>query len=261
VSQQTIQYARVTRALRAAVIEHYSTRGKPLDDPRGLRTLDTNSTLAPVRANLLLDLLARRGTSSVEGLDLVDLGCGFGSLSLCLAAVGARVIGIDPHAERLAVAASVARALELTAEFRSGSMEAMLLADQSVDVAVMNNSLCYVTKGEDRRRSLAHALRVLRPGGWLVIRDPARGSPIDPFSGLPLVHQIPLEISARLPRRIVRNRSSVRLYSRPAQKRELRSAGFVAVKSERLSVERLKPRRYQHFTASRPTLETLRSRA
>jgi SAM-dependent methyltransferase len=261
-SEQATQLAHVSRALRAAVIEHYSRRGELLDDERGIRTLDTNSTLAPERAQLLLDLLARRGTATVEGLDLVDLGCGFGSLSLCLAALGARVVGVDQYLDRMSVAAAVGRRLGLPVEFRRCRLEAMTqLPDQSADVAVMNNSLCYVTDLRERRRVLAHALRVLRPGGWLVIRDPSRASPLDPFSGLPAVHQLPFAVTDRLPRRLIRNRSKVRLRSRLGQRRELRAAGFEAIKIERLDARRLRPQRYQHFTAQRPTREQLLARA
>ena len=54
-------FAPVCRGLRDEIIEHYRARGEAIDDEAGLRTLDTNSTLVPQRAELLIELLARRG--------------------------------------------------------------------------------------------------------------------------------------------------------------------------------------------------------
>ena len=53
----------------------------------------------------------------------------------------------------------------------------------------------------ERMRALRHTLRVLVPGGWLVTRNPSRMAPLDPFTGLPLVHQVPPALAARLLRR------------------------------------------------------------
>jgi SAM-dependent methyltransferase len=249
------QFAGVGRSLRQAVIAHYASRGEPLDHPAGLRTLDTNSTLVPVRASILLRLLARRGLESVAGLDVVDLGCGFGALSVYLGVAGARVTGIDPNADRMSVGESVARQYGLDVSFQPGWMEALRLDDMQFDIAIMNNSLCYVIARSDRRRALGHSLRVLRPDGWLVVRDPARAAPLDPFSGLPLVHQLPVSLARQLPSTFVRHRSNVRLRTRFGQARELRSAGYVEVRAERLDEPLRRPRRYQHFTARRPRLD------
>jgi SAM-dependent methyltransferase len=246
------QFAAVSRALRREIIEHYATRDERLDHPAGIRTLDTNSTLVPSRAAILMRMLVRRGVPSVVGFDVVDLGCGFGALSLYLAAAGASVTAIDPNADRMRVGGSVSDEFGLGVRFVPARMESLALADLSFDVAVMNNSLCYVIDRTDRRRALGHALRVLRPQGWLLVRDPARAAPLDPFSGRPLVHQLPLALARRLPGQVVRDRSHVRLKTRLIETRELRSAGYTEVRTERLDEPLGRPRRYQHFTARRP---------
>jgi SAM-dependent methyltransferase len=252
------RFAPVARALREAIIEHYAERNQPLDHPAGHRTLDTNSTLVPARGSILLRLLLRGGgIASLEGVDVLDLGCGFGGLSLYLAVAGAHVVGVDPNAERFGVAERLAVRFGLGARFVQGRMEELRLGDQAFDVAVMNNSLCYVVGRDDRRRALGHALRVLRPGGWLVLRDPARAAPLDPFSGRPLVHQLPRRITRGVVRVTGGHRSDVRLRSRAAARRELRAAGFDDVRSQRIDEPRLRPRRYQHLTARRPPLEQL----
>ncbi|MEX0972457.1 MAG: class I SAM-dependent methyltransferase [Solirubrobacterales bacterium] len=252
--QGTQDFAPVARRLRDEIIEHYRARGESIDDESGLRTLDTNSILVPQRAELLIELVGRRGgRESVEGLDVADLGCGFGAVSLYLATAGARVVGVDPNQDRFEVGAKLAAELGLGANFRRGWIEALLLPDRSFDLIVLNNSFCYVTDRSDRRRALEHVFRIARPGARLVMRNPNLASPLDPFTGMPLVHQIPalvakpfLELTAR-----GRTRSKVRLVSGMAAKRELKTAGFDEVRVERRAAER-RPARYQHATARRP---------
>lgn len=247
-------FAPVCRALRDRIIEHYRDRGEAIDDGPGLRTLDTNSTLVPQRARLLIELARRRsGLESVEGLEVADLGCGFGAIGLYFASLGARVSGIDPNRERLEVGAAIAADLGLEASFRRGWVEAAPLPDTGFDLILLNNSFCYVTDRSDRREALRQALRIARPGASLVMRNPSLGSPLDPFTGLPLVHQLPAPLAVPALRLTARgrSRSRVRLMTAGAARRELRQAGFGEVRAERDLGER-RPARYQHLTARRP---------
>ncbi|HKO37304.1 MAG TPA: class I SAM-dependent methyltransferase [Solirubrobacterales bacterium] len=246
-------FAPACRALRDGIIEHYRDRGEAIDDDSGLRTLDTNTTLVPQRGRLLIELLRGRGLDSVEGLEVADLGCGFGAIALYLASLGARVTGIDPNYERARVAGAVAADLGLAATFQRGWIEAAPLPDAAFDLVVLNNSFCYVTEPSDRREALGHAHRVSRPGAWLVMRNPSIGAPLDPFTGLPLVHQLPRQLADPALRLTVRGRtrSQVRLMTAGAARRELRRAGFSEARVERPRGER-RPSRYQHLTARRP---------
>ena len=250
-------FARIDRSLRGRIIEHYRDRGEAIDDDAGRRTLDTNSTLVPQRAGLLIDLVSRRlGRDSVRGLDVADLGCGFGAISLYFAAAGASVKGVDPNDERFAVGARIAEEMDLDASFQRGWIEALPLEDASFDLIVLNNSFCYLTDRSDRRCALRHVRRVSRPGARLVMRNPGLGSPLDPFTGLPFVHQIPEPVARPFLRLTEkgRTRSKVRLMSAAAAKRELEEAGFDDVQVERAVGER-RPARYQHLTAKRPRAE------
>ncbi len=252
--QRDKDFARVVRRLRDEIIEYYRVRGESIEGEEGLRTLDTNSTLVPQRAGLLFDLYAgRTGRDSVEGLTVADMGCGFGAISLYFANAGARVVGMDPNEERFQVGARLAESLRLDASFTRGWLEEMALPDGHFDLVLLNNSLCYVTDRKDRRRGLAHVLRILRPGGWVVARDPSRTSPLDPFTGLPLVHQLPTPLARPVLRLSARGRarSSVRLTSPRAGRRELRRAGFQDVKSAHRAPGK-PPARYHHLTGRRP---------
>jgi ubiquinone/menaquinone biosynthesis C-methylase UbiE len=254
---RTRPFGAIADSLRERVVEFYADRGETLAGAAGLSTLETNAGYVERRAVPLLEILARtRGIDSIAGLRVLDLGCGFGALSVFFAAQGALVTGVDSNQERLSVGRSVAEEHGLSAEFRGGRMQALHLPDRSFDLAVQNNSLCYIVDRDDRAAALSETLRVLRPGGVLVVRNPNRWNPRDQFSGFPLVHCLPPRWAVGVAQRFGRRRSLVRLTSPPEAVRELRAAGFEAVEQV-ASPSSPWPgftkvaARYQHFVAER----------
>jgi ubiquinone/menaquinone biosynthesis C-methylase UbiE len=251
-------FAPIADSLRLGVISFYAERGERLDDAAGVNTLETNSGYVERRAAPLLELLSlSSGHDSLEGMQVLDLGCGFGALSLYFAARGGLVTGIDPIEDRLGVGRDVAAAHELPVRFEKGMMEELELPNASFDLAVQNNSLCYVVAGRDRDRALRETFRVLRPGGYLIMRNPNRWHPVDQFTGLPLIQLLPTQRAARAAELMGKPRSTVRLTSPPAARRELRSAGFAEVAHVASPASRwprfAKPfARYQHLLARRP---------
>jgi ubiquinone/menaquinone biosynthesis C-methylase UbiE len=223
-------FAPIADALRRSVLEYYEATGTTLSGAAGLRTLETNSGLAAARGNSLLQILALHEPAlDLSGRAVLDLGCGFGSLAVYLAYLGATVTAADISADRLVVGERVTRAFDLPVTWMHSSLQDLPLGDKAFDIAVVNNSLCYVVPRSDRLIALVQVRRILRPGGWLLMRNPNRTTPRDPFTGLPLLNRLPPRGAALAARALGRHRSNVRLLSARGQRAELRRAGFEAI--------------------------------
>lgn len=96
-----------------------------------------------------------------------DLGCGTGQFAALVAPYVARVVAVDGSAEMLAAARTRLAALA-NVDVRRGTLEALPVDDQQLDVAVLALVLHHVP---DPARVLAEAARVLAPGGRLLIVD------------------------------------------------------------------------------------------
>lgn len=248
-------FAPIAISLRREVLRFSYDRAISLSDRAGLNTLATNSELAESRAAMLEHALASAGIADVAGLDVLDVGCGFGALALVFAARGARVVGADPNEARMEVGRTVSEMHGLAAAFTPARMEQMDLGHEMFDVAVMNNSLCYVVDRGHRLAALERTFAALRPGGVLVVRNPNRLHPTDQFTGLPLLGLLSPRWAQRAVSLARRHRSEVRLQTNGAARRELRRAGFSEVRSVRRTGEsrlRASVTGYQHLTARRP---------
>ena len=104
------------------------------------------------------------------GLELLDVGCGPGTITVDLARLVApgRVIGIDRAPEVLAQASAHANGQGVSIELRVGDVYALQFPDASFDVVHAHQVLQHLS---DPVRALAEMRRVLRPGGVLAARD------------------------------------------------------------------------------------------
>jgi SAM-dependent methyltransferase len=112
-------------------------------------------------------LEAMRAIAPWAGRTMVDLGCGTGYWLRRYAGEAAGVIGVEPDPELRAAARQSAVALPAT-HVLAGSAERLPLADGSADV-VHARFAYFFPPGADA--GLVEVLRVLRPGGRLVVVD------------------------------------------------------------------------------------------
>lgn len=109
---------------------------------------------------------ALRAAFDPRGLDILDVGAGDGSLLRGFAELGARAVGVEIDA------AKVARARTLSgADVNIGTAEALPFPENSFDVLTYVFSFHHIPEAL-HAQSLAEAARVLRAGGRLVVAEP-----------------------------------------------------------------------------------------
>jgi ubiquinone/menaquinone biosynthesis C-methylase UbiE len=104
------------------------------------------------------------------GTDLLDVGCGPGSLTVDLARelTSGRVVGIDSSAEVLDTARAAADRAGVDVELRTGDVHRLDLPDDAFDVVHAHQLLQHLA---DPVAALREMRRVCRPGGVVAARD------------------------------------------------------------------------------------------
>jgi SAM-dependent methyltransferase len=102
---------------------------------------------------------------------LIDLGCGTGRVLIPMAEHGHEVLGVDLSQEMLRITAEKAQAAAATVFLlRANLVQLDGLAEGSFDYALCLFSTLGMIRGHgQRQRVLAHAHRLLRPGGKLML--------------------------------------------------------------------------------------------
>src|SRR4051812_8620413 len=103
--------------------------------------------------------------ASVDGLDVVELGCGTAYFGSWLARRGARVIGVDPTPAQLETARRMMAQTGIEFPLVKAAGEAVPLPDASFDLALSEYG---ASLWADPYKWVPEAARILRPGGLLV---------------------------------------------------------------------------------------------
>jgi SAM-dependent methyltransferase len=103
---------------------------------------------------------------------VLDCGCGPGSITLGLAKAVApgEVVGVDPLANRLAMARAAADAQGIeNVRFEQGDIHTLPFADGTFDAALVHAVMEHITEPVD---AMAEVRRVLKTGGVVGVRSP-----------------------------------------------------------------------------------------
>jgi ubiquinone/menaquinone biosynthesis C-methylase UbiE len=141
-------------------------RENPYNRPQAAKHYDVARQLPNATTALWIGAL-KSAIGNREIHRVLDLGCGTGRFSTALRqAFSCRVIGVEPSAAMLRVACAK-QAIELL----QGQAENLPLPAEAVDLVFMSQVFHHLM---DPTRALSEILRVLKPDGFLAIRNGMR---------------------------------------------------------------------------------------
>ena len=147
--------------VKQQVAAHWDRRAAGFDDDFG-HSIRTPAERAAW--DRILDLVLPRG----RALDALDVGCGTGFLSFELVERGHRVTGVDFAPAMIAQARAKAAGRAVSIRFEEGDAEQLAFAPARFDLVISRHLLWTLAHPE---AAIDEWLRVLRPGGRLVIVD------------------------------------------------------------------------------------------
>jgi SAM-dependent methyltransferase len=135
----------------------------------------------------LYDRLISRGIAA-PGTSVLDLGTGTGSLARGFALRGCAAVGLDPSTELLTEARRLDEAAGVAVDYVEGRAEQLPFADSAFEVVSAGQCWHWF----ERARAAVEALRVLKPGGHIVIAHfdwiPLPGNVVDTTEQLIMEH-------------------------------------------------------------------------
>ncbi len=154
----------------SAEVERFQRIAGEWWDPNG--KLAPLHQLNPVRIGYIRDRAAAHwqrdplGGAPLQGLNLIDLGCGGGLLCEPMARLGARVTGIDAAPQNIATARLHAEGQGLAIDYREATAEAMAAVGTQYDIVL---ALEIVEHVSDVDLFLKSCGRLVKPGGLLFL--------------------------------------------------------------------------------------------
>ena len=153
-----------------AEVERFSRIADEWWDPRG--KFAPLHRLNPVRIGYIRDRAAARWQRDalsgrpLDGLSLLDIGCGGGLLSEPMTRLGARVTGVDASARNITVAALHAERQGLSIDYRQGTAESLAAGGAQFDIVMALEIVEHVSDVDLFLRSCGN---MVKPGGLLFL--------------------------------------------------------------------------------------------
>jgi len=160
----------ITGTVDPAEVERFSRIADEWWDPRG--KFAPLHRLNPVRIGYIRDRAAahwQRDALSgrpLDGLSLLDIGCGGGLLSEPMTRLGATVTGVDASARNISVAALHAERQGLSIDYRQGTAEALADSGAKFDIVMALEIVEHVSDVDLFLRSCGN---MVKPGGLLFL--------------------------------------------------------------------------------------------
>lgn len=153
-----------------AEVERFSRIADEWWDPKG--KFAPLHRLNPVRIGYVRDRVAAHwgrdalNGEPLQGLSLLDIGCGGGLLSEPMCRLGATVTGVDASDRNIATASLHAERQDLTIDYRQGTAEALAESGAQFDVVLALEIVEHVADVDLFLRSCG---RMVKPGGLLFL--------------------------------------------------------------------------------------------
>ncbi len=122
----------------------------------------------PVRIGFILQKVEGCGLQSLQGLRILDIGCGGGLLAEPMARLGALVTGIDASPENIAVAKLHAAAEGLEIDYRAGNVEE-LAANRNLQLFDIILAMEIIEHVADVPGFVGSCCKLLAPGGVMIL--------------------------------------------------------------------------------------------
>lgn len=161
----------VTPSIDPAEVAKFSAMAADWWNPKGkFRPLHRFN---PVRLKFIRETAERHFSlapglrTPLEGLRLLDIGCGGGLVCEPMTRLGASVTGVDASEANIKTALTHAQEQGLTIDYRAGTAEGLIAAGEAPFDIVLN--LEVVEHVADPAQFLADCARLVKPGGLMIV--------------------------------------------------------------------------------------------
>jgi 2-polyprenyl-6-hydroxyphenyl methylase/3-demethylubiquinone-9 3-methyltransferase len=153
-----------------AEVARFSALAKEWWNPRG--KMAVLHKFNPVRLGYIRDAACKRFARDprqldcLQGLRILDIGCGGGILCEPLARLGAKMLGADPAEKNIAVAQLHAEQSALAIDYRATTAEALADAGERFDIVLAMEVVEHVA---DMKLFVARCAEMVKPGGLMIV--------------------------------------------------------------------------------------------